>query len=235
MPELLISLKKGRKTLDSVVFDLSVAPYEFYGKFEALIEDGSGLAVGKAYLFVSKPGTFYATVELQGQKRRSAIGTFVNPPVGTVQTIAAAFKASKSILATTVTFEIDSASDLVAGTHEANTIRGFRLAKAGRAPTQAVTVEFQNDVAGDRVTTPGGTGYATGKASSKGQLRLKGLLGDAQKLSATFLLSQTNQAVVFVQPYKDKTASFFGGIITVGDLGQPERGGSSESEAAGIQ
>jgi hypothetical protein len=48
-------------------------------------------------------------------------------------------------------------------------------------------------------------------------------------------VSQTNQAVVFLQPYRDKSSSFFGGILNVGDLGLPTRGGATESITAGLK
>jgi hypothetical protein len=100
---------------------------------------------------------------------------------------------------------------------------------------RSVTVAFNNNFVANRTTTPGGTGFASGALSSAGLLTLRGQLGDATALTTGLNLSQTNQAVVFVQPYTDKVSSFFGGIITIGDLGQPSRGGSIQSQATGLQ
>jgi predicted outer membrane repeat protein len=232
----LITIKAGKLTAGSIVFAMNVSPYQFAGGFEALIQNGT-LPVGKAKLTVTKPGAFSATLEMQGQAKRSAKGSFTNPAVGNQQTVSVSFAAGRANNppATTVVFVIDALSDLVSGSQDANTLRGFRLAKAGRAAKQPVTIALENVIPGDRTSTPAGIGYATGSASASGILPLKGLLGDAQPFTASLCLSQTNQAVVFVQPYKDKSVSFLGGILTVGDLGFPGRGGSGESQTAGLQ
>jgi hypothetical protein len=224
-------LKKGGKVVGTLVFDLKVDPYKYLGGYEVLVENG-GLPVGKALLRVTGPGGYTAALELQGQGKRSAKGAFANPPVGEAQTIEVTFPAGKGGVpaAATVAFTVRFDSDLVTGT-----LRGFRLAKSGRVPRQPCTVTFETAALGDRVNTPGGTGHATGAVSSGAVLALSGVLGDAQALVAGLNLSQTNQAVVFAQPYRDKSASFFGGILTLGDLGLPGRGAASESVTAGLQ
>jgi hypothetical protein len=231
-----ILIKQGSRVIGSVLFDLKVDPYPFLGGYEVLVEN-AGLPVGKALLQVSAPGSFSASLELQGQPKRSAKGRFTNPPVGDTQTISVTFPAGRSgqPAATTLDFTVSQISDLVIGTQSANTLRGFRLAKAGRVPRQPCTVVWETAAPGDRVTTPGGVGHATASVRSGALLALSGVLGDAQPLVASVNLSQTNQAVLFAQPYQDKTTSFFGGILTLGDLGLPGRGGPTESATAGLQ
>ncbi|MCB1062372.1 MAG: hypothetical protein KDN20_05545 [Verrucomicrobiae bacterium] len=175
-------------------------------------------------------------MELQGERRRAKRGAYTNPPVGNSQSVTIDFPAVGTLYpATMVEMIIDRDSDLVTGSHGPETLRGFRLAKPGRMPRQPVTVALENDVAGDRVSDPAGTGFARGSANGRGKLPLLVFLGDCQRFATTLCLSQTNQSVVFVQPYPDKTESFFGGIITIGDIGMPGRGGSVESETAGLQ
>lgn len=234
--EVFIQIKAGKRVVASIPFGMAVIPYAYLGTYEALLET-TGMNVvpaGKFSITVTSPGVYTATLELVGQTRRSAKGTFANPVVGSTQSVAVPFLAFKAFPATTVNVDLSSASDLVDGTEGIRTLRGFRLAKPGRVPLQRVTVALTPTVPGDRTTTPGGTGYASGALNAKGQLPLVTVLGDGQAASIALLLSQTNQAVVWSQPYKEKLNSFVGGIITIGDLGQPGRGGSSDLETDGL-
>jgi len=224
-----------RKTLGAVVksrpFHLVVVPYMFAGSFEALIKNAT-LPAGKAKLVVSGRGVFSATMELQNQSSRATSGSFTHAPDDGWQTVRAVFAPVGSLPETTVEFRIRDVAattdaDRVEGSHGGNSLVGFRLIKPDRSPSQKVTVAFENLDAGDRSSTPRGSGYATGTLNSAGQLSLTGALGDAQPLTTALNVSQNNQAVVFVQPYTIKDGSFFGGIITIGDLGSPGRGGSS--------
>lgn len=129
------------------------------------------------------------------------------------------------------TFQLSSSSDLVTGDLSApsGTMRGFALAKPERRPAQRIILALANDAPGDRVTTPGGNGYATGTESSGNLLSLTGSLGDGQPVTLSLKVSRTNQSVVFLQPYPDKSVSFFGGILTIN---APVAGGLQWRKAA---
>jgi len=221
------------KIKSSLPFHFTVSPYLFTGSFEALILDET-LPVGKAKLVITTPGSYSATLELQEQTIRTRKGSFPTSG-GATQAVEVEFPALRAFPPATIRFEVPSTSDLVSGSLGDNSLKGFRLAKAGRSTSKLLTVTLANDVPGDRVTTPGGSGYATGTLSSTGLLSLKGFLGDGQAATLSLNLSQTNQAVVFAQPYADRSESFFGGILTIGDLGAPGRGGSKESQSPGLQ
>jgi hypothetical protein len=89
------------------------------------------------------------------------------------------------------------------------------------------------DAAADGVTAPGGLGFASGTVGSTGVITLNGQLGDAQKVALSLGLSATGQAIIWSQPYRNK-ASFIGGIITIGHLGNTVRGLSTERAEAGL-
>jgi uncharacterized repeat protein (TIGR02543 family) len=225
-----------------LVWNFKVAPYRLLGRYEVLIEN-AGLPIGKSLLTVTGPGAYTATLELLGQPRRSVAKGVFAPLTGLppyTVTVPFAAVASPSLPATSVVFTINPSSDLVEGSVGATPSidnlgdsRGFRLANAGREPRFPVTIALQNAVAGNRTNQPGGQGYATGSFNPRSnQMQLTGALGDAQALTAGLNISQTRQAVVFLQPYKGGshgTGSYFGGILTVGDLGQPSRGTSTDT------
>jgi len=227
------------------VWDFTVSPFQLTGVYEVLLEN-AGLPVGKALLTVTSPTAYTASLELQGQaERRVTRGVLTALTGNAPYTVTIPFAAGRNNTpaAVSVDFIINPGSDLVTGSAGLTPVttgigdaRGFRLARAGRSPVQRVTVALENVVPGSRtatpVPTPGGHGYATGSLAGTGLLSLRGALGDTQALTTSLRLSQTNQAVVFVQPYKGALhlpTSFIGGIITIGDLGQPGRGASTDT------
>ena len=234
------------------IWDFTVSPFQLIGAYEVLLES-AGIPVGKALLTVTSPTAYTASLELQGQTERKVSKGVLTALTGNAPyTVTIPFAAGRNDnpAAVSVDFIVNPGSDLVTGsagvsptTTGIGTARGFRLAKAGRSPVQKVTVALENVVPGSRtatpVPTPGGHGYATGSLAGTGLLSLKGALGDTQPLTTSLRLSQTNQAVVFVQPYKGALhlpTSFIGGIITIGDLGQPGRGASTDTPlTAGLQ
>jgi hypothetical protein len=233
------------------IWDFTVSPFQLIGSYEVLLES-AGIPVGKALLTVTSPTAYTASLQLQGQTERKVSKGVLPALTGNAPyTVTIPFAAGRngSPAAVSVAFIIDPGSDLVTGSAGLTPIttgigaaRGFRLAKAGRAPVQKVTVALENVVPGSRTATPlptpGGHGSATGALAGTGLLSLKGVLGDTQALTTSLRLSQTNQAVVFVQPYKGTlhATSFIGGIIDIGDLGQPGRGASTDTPlTAGLQ
>lgn len=146
--------------------------------------------------------------------------------------------------AVSLTFSLSPTSDLVTGSATAGaakwTLRGFRLAKPGRAWAQGLSVRLTSDLTGkDAPTTvPGGTGFATGSVASTALISLTGNLGDGQSFTTGLNLSQTKQAVVFFQPYSTlDSSSSVGGVIDIGELVKLPRGlsWSTESQTAGLK
>jgi hypothetical protein len=120
---------------------------------------------------------------------------------------------------------LDAATPLVAGTYVSGTEngngRGFRLVdRSTSVPvTQKLTMMLDAGVQ-DGVAYPAGVGWARGSAGVTGTVNLSGSLGDAQALSLGLRLSRTGQAIVWSQPYRNKT-SYVGGIVSLTGLGQP--------------
>jgi hypothetical protein len=230
----------------SIPFNLRVLPYPYLGSYEALIEDAS-VPVGKLRLTVTAPGTWSANLELRGQRVRSARGTFTNIPFtipfAGIQNRNPALIIPDTLVSVQISPDFgEDASDLVSGeivsgSFDRATLRGFRLIKPGREPRVPVTVAFHTSLSDpiDRAVLPAGIGHATGTGDGRGLLSFRGVLGDAQSFTGALMVSQTNQAVVFLQPYRDKSSSFFGGILGIGDFGLPSRGGTTESTTAGLR
>jgi hypothetical protein len=220
----------------SIPFHLTVLPYSLRGSYEVLVENG-GEPVGKAKLTVTGPRAWSATLHLLGQPARSARGTAV---AETTQVVFPSLPAL-SLPVTGLSFTLSPASDLVSGSvfvgsFAGSSLRGFRLARPGREPAVPVTATFLTSLPDpvDHDLLPAGAGHATGTGDGRGLLPLRGQLGDAVPFTAALNVSQTAQAVVFLQPYRDKASSFFGGILDLGDLALPARGASPDSTPAGL-
>ncbi len=237
-----IKIKQGRRVLHALLLDLALEPYRPAGSYEVLLEDG-GLPVGKLKLTISSPSTrtpnpaYTATLQRLGERRRIARGRIT--PGASPLNVSVVFPAFRKFPAVSYSLVISNDSDLVTGATNpvsSVTARGFRLAKAARIPggNPALTLSFPPYTAGDRTTTPGGIGYARGKVNSKALIPLSGLLGDAQAFTSSLCLSQTNQAVVWLTPYKNKP-SYFGGIIDIGTLNVPGRSPATESATTGLK
>lgn len=237
-----IQIKQGTRVLNFLLLDLAFEPYRPAGNYEALLEDG-GLPVGKLKLTVATPSlktpspSYTATLLRLGEVLRSAKGniTLGASPL----TVHVVFPVYKTYPAVSYDVVITNGSDLITGvTVPASTVtaRGFRLAKAERIPggNPLLTVSFPPAIDGDRTSTPGGIGYAKGSVSSLALISLSGLLGDAQAFTASLCLSQTNQAVVWLTPYTNKT-SYLGGIIDIGTLNVPGRNPATESATTGLK
>jgi subtilisin-like proprotein convertase family protein len=183
------------------------------------------------------PG-YSATVERLGQPKRTARGTFTAGR--SPQTVTITFPATTTLPADSYDLVLTEGSDLVTGVQTApapstTAARGFRLVRPARIPggRPALTLSLPPSIAGDRINTPGGIGHASGTVTAQALIPLKGKLGDAQPLTTSLNLSQTNQAVFWLTPYKNK-ASYLGGIIDIGDLAIPGRGASIQSTASGL-
>ncbi len=222
----------GRRPAGTIGLALSVEEYPFLGTYQGLLEStgGSPLPSGSVKITVNKVGAWTGVLEIQGEPIRRARGTFVNAMAPTQQIVA--LFANPRFGNRTVTLDLSTGSDLITGTVDATaTVRGFRIAKPVRNPGGVVrlSVALSPDVAGDSVNVPAGVGHLSGTINNLGIIRLVGLLGDAQRASVSLCLSQSNQAVLWSTPYRDK-ASFIGGIFDIGDLGQASRGGAIDGD-----
>ncbi len=238
----ILQVRNGSTLVRTIPLEIVVDYYPPAGNYEVLLEDG-GQPVGKLKLTISnptrgRPGPAYtAILERLGETRRVARGSVV--PGASPLTVSVTFPPLRSFPSVTLDLVITEGSDLVTGgTFPASSVsvRGFRLARPSRIPggNPALTMVFPPDVPGDRITTPGGIGSATGLVNARALVPLRGQLGDAQPFATALNLSQTNQAVVWLTPYRNK-ASYVGGIVDVADLEAAERSASPESEATGLQ
>ncbi|MCP5541199.1 MAG: hypothetical protein H7A53_06180 [Akkermansiaceae bacterium] len=238
-----VRVKSGRATVRSHPFDLTVAPYRFEGAYEFLVEDlATNDPVGRLNLTVKGPNrrnplaTYTASVERLGESRRSAKGSFADP--GGVLALSVPFNAYRAWPAVTYDVTLAEGTDLFVLLENGpnNPGRGFRLARRGRVPggNPRVTTAFDLQTPGDRVNRPAGIGWTSGLVKANALVTLKGQLGDARKVSMGLNLSQTDQAVVWIAPYRNKT-SFFGGILDIGNLGLHGRGAATEAHAAGLK
>jgi hypothetical protein len=205
-------------------FEVAAFPAGLLGGFEVLLEDGSGTPRGIVRLTVSRAGQWTGSLDIAGASRRTSRGTF-NVVNGAQAAVNAVFPAARGIPATTVSLVLDAATPLVAGTYVSGTEngngRGFRLVdRSTSVPvTQKLTMMLDAG-AQDGVAYPAGVGWARGSAGVTGTVSLSGSLGDAQALSLGLKLSRTGQAIVWSQPYRNKT-SYVGGIVSLTGLGQP--------------
>jgi len=239
-----IRVLDGNQILRAALFALSVSPHPYQGAFTALLEsaDPEPLPTGMLKLLVTSTGTYSATLNQAGQSRRAVKGSFTLNTEASEQTLDITFPAGRNNSPPTTTLRVIlpsvGDSDLVTGQRDGGTqtLRGFRLARPRRTPlvTQKFTLAMTNSVPGDGVNAPAGTGTLTGVVDAKGMVRIAGFTGDAQTLTASFDLAQTNQAVFWMQPYKNK-ASYLGGILTLGNLGLPDRAGTAESLTDGLK
>lgn len=205
-------------------FEIAAFPAGLLGGFEALLEDGTGTPRGIVRLTVTKAGQWTGSLDMSGASRRSSRGTFtlVN---GAQASVSAVFPAARGASATTVNLLLDAATPLVAGTYasgaENGSGRGFRLVdRSSSVPlTQKLTMMLDAG-AQDGVAYPAGVGWARGTAGMTGAVSLNGSLGDGQAIKLGLKLSRTGQAVVWSQPYRNKS-SYVGGILPLAGLGQP--------------
>ena len=223
----------GRRPAGTLSLAFSVEDYPFLGTYQGLLESigGTPLPSGSVKITVNKVGAWTGVLEVQGEPTRRARGTFANAQ-STAQQIVAVFP-NRRLGDHTVTLDLATTSDLITGDLNGTTatVRGFRIAKPVRNPGGVVrlSVALMPDVAGDSVNVPAGVGTLSGSINNRGIMRLVGLLGDAQRASVSLCLSQSNQAVLWSTPYRNKD-SFVGGIFDIGDLGQASRGGALDGD-----
>jgi 2',3'-cyclic-nucleotide 2'-phosphodiesterase (5'-nucleotidase family) len=202
-------------------------PARLLAGYEALLVDANGLPKGILRLTATRPSLWTGSLEVIGQGRRAGTGSFVLVPGRQRAEIQMLFKGTATVPQANVTVTINAESALVTGTFASGTVtgdlRGFRLASLGGSPPTIRKLNLVLDAGvQDGVEYPAGFGWAKGSVTTKGAVSLKGQLGDTQALVLTANLGVTGQALVWTQPYKNKVDSYFGGVMPLPNLGQPE-------------
>ncbi|SKA86079.1 Uncharacterized protein YjiK [Prosthecobacter debontii] len=210
---------------DALTLNVLAFPAVLLGGYESLLETEEGQPQGLLRMTVSGAGSYSAALEYAGTTRRSTKGSFALTQGSSTAEVELTFKAAKNVPALTATVEIDTQSPLTSGSYEAGAVtgtqRGFRLTAKNANPPVAQKIVTAFDAGEqDGIAYPAGIGWAKGSVSKTGVIKVKGLLGDAQSVTLSVNLSATGQALLWAQPYKNK-ASYIGGVVTLGNLGQP--------------
>ena len=228
-----IQVLLGKTVVRTIPLTITVLefPPTLIGNFHFLMEDSGSVPIGVCKITITKANGWSATLESAGAtKKRSAKGPFIlaeGAPIAPITALFPAIAATSSVPgvpAVNVSISIDGSTPTITGTYNGGTLRGFRLAKVGEFPPATVAYSLVLD-AGDHDghDIPAGYGWMKGKVSNKGIGTFKGLLGDGTAASITLGLSAFGQAVLWSQPYKNKS-SYIGGIVTLGNLGQTTLG-----------
>ena len=215
------SILQGKSVMRTVDFPIVIAGSAYFtGKYEALLESNATIPAGAFKLLFKKGNTWSATLESPGAKARKAAGKVTLAPGSTTATLTANFAGSGSAPAVTLNATLDLESPMVSGTYNGGTVRGFRLAQDDELPAASNTLSlvFEAGVH-DGITIPAGFGWANGSIGSSGTASFSGMLGDGTAINLPIHLSATGQAIVWSQPYANPS-SYFGGIVTLPDLGQ---------------
>jgi hypothetical protein len=218
-------LFQGKTLVRTIDFPIVIAGTLFFaGGYEALLESTGGVPAGTLKLSFKKGNAWSATLQSPGAKTRKSSGKIILAPGSTAGTLTATFAASGSAPALTVNANLDLESPLVSGTYNGGTIRGFRLAAGDELPATGTALNLVFEAGPhDGVAVPAGIGWATGSIGPAGSATFSGLLGDGTAVSLPVKLSATGQVILWSQPYGNP-GSYFGGIITLPDLGQTTAG-----------
>ena len=228
-----IQILMGKTIVRTIPLTITVLefPATLIGKFDFLMEDADSVPVGVCKITITSANRWSATLESAGvSKKRSAKGAFDLAKGAPIAPITAGFPAIAAtssvpeVPAVNVSISIDGSAPTITGTYDGGTLRGFRLAKTGGMPPATVAYSLVLDAGElDGIDIPAGIGWMKGKVSNKGVGTFKGLLGDGTSASITLGLSAFGQAVLWSQPYKNKS-SYIGGIVTLGNLDQTTPG-----------
>ncbi len=200
-------------------------PPRLLAGYEALVENAEGQPLGILRVSVTRPSLWSGSLELLGAGRRSGAGSFALVPGQSRAELRLVFKAAGAAPEAVVELTLDTASALVdgrltAGAGEA-VLRGHRLTTLAGSPPTARKLSLALDPGlQSGVDYPAGFGWAKGSVSNRGVVAFKGQLGDAQAFAMAANLGVTGQALVWVQPYKNKQ-SYMGGVLPMPDVGQP--------------
>ncbi len=215
------NILQGRTLLRTIDFPIVISGTLFFaGNYEAILESNAAIPAGVFKLLFKKGNAWSATLESPGAKARKASGKVVLVPGTTAGSLTATFSASGSAPAVTLNTTLDLESPIFSGTYNGGTVRGFRLARTDELPPASTTLSlvFEAGVH-DGITAPAGIGWANGAIGPSGTATFSGMLGDGTAVELPINLSATGQAILWSQPYAN-TGSYFGGIVTLPDLGQ---------------
>lgn len=218
-----VQIFQGRAILRTLTLPITVLgfPSSLLGNFETLLEDSNSLPAGACKISITTADQWSATLETPGAAKRSAKGTFILSQGSPVAPITAVFPSVSGAPSVTVSVSIDGSVPTVQGRYNGGTLRGFRLASGAEMPPATLTYNLVLDAGvQDGITLPAGLGWMKGTVSNLGVGTFKGLLGDGTAASTTLRVSPSGQAVIWMQPYSNKK-SYLGGIISLGNLGQP--------------
>jgi 2',3'-cyclic-nucleotide 2'-phosphodiesterase (5'-nucleotidase family) len=221
-----ISGAGGAQRVVNLRFGLEAFPARLVAGYEALLETEEGVPVGILRMALNRASSWTASLDLAGAARRSTRGTFALETGVQRATVPMVFRASRTApeVQLTVRVAADSAQisgQFVNGLVEGN-LRGFRLVNFGGSPPDVRRLNAVLDAGEqDGVVYPAGLGWLKGTVSKTGAVNLRGQLGDSQAVTLAARLSVTGQALVWAQPYRNKTESFFGGVMQMPRLGQP--------------
>jgi len=224
--QVLISDGAGGLRAVNLRLGLEAFPARLLAGYEALLENEGGLPMGIIRLNVSKPSTWTANMDFLGTGRRASKGTFILESGEQRTQIPMVFKANKTSPELRITLTLDADSPEIVGEFDndllAGGVSGFRLVNFGGSPPDVRRINAALDAGvQDGIAYPAGLGWLKGTVNKSGAVNLRGQLGDTRPLVVTTRLSATGQALVWAQPYPEKAASFFGGVFSMPNVGQP--------------
>ncbi len=226
--DLQLQVLVGGKIVKTIIVPLVVEafPARLLGSYEALLETATDVPQGIVRVTVTQSGLWSATLDLRGTARRSSKGSFELMSGSRQVSLPMVFKSSRTTPEVTVQMILDIDSPQVTGTHTGTAsngaVRGMRMATFGASPPTTRRMNVVLDAGTqDGVAYPAGLGWAKGTVTNKGAVNLAGELGDGQKMTLSLRLGVTGQSLAWVQPYKNKVDSYFGGVLPVPNVGQP--------------
>ncbi|MBB5040615.1 thrombospondin type 3 repeat-containing protein, partial [Prosthecobacter dejongeii] len=226
--DLQLQVISGGKIVKTVIVPLVVEafPARLLGSYEALLENTNDVPQGMVRVTVTQSGLWSATLDVRGTARRSSKGSFELMAGSRQVNLPMVFKGSKTAEEATVQMILDIDSPQVSGTYSivssVGAVRGIRMATFGASPPTTRRMNMVLDAGEqDGVAYPAGLGWAKGTVTNKGAVNLAGELGDGQKMTLSLRLGVTGQSLAWVQPYRNKVDSYFGGVLPVPNLGQP--------------
>ena len=218
-----VQILQGRTVVRTITLPITVLPFpsSLIGDYDSLLENTEGVPTGALRISITSANRWSATLETEGASKRTTTGNFTLAQGLPVAPITTVFPAAAGAQSVTISLSIDGASPNITATYNGGTLRGFRLANAAESSSMTVPYNLVFDAGvQDGINVPAGLGWMKGKVSRPETGTFSGLLGDGTPASLTLRLSPAGQAVLWTQPYTNKK-SFVGGIVTLGNLGQP--------------
>ncbi|MES2597740.1 MAG: choice-of-anchor I family protein [Verrucomicrobiota bacterium] len=208
-------------------FDVEAFPVRLLAGYEALLEDANGRPQGIVRMNLTRPNLWTGSLDIIGQARIAGTGSYELTPGRPRAELRMTFKGKAPAPDVIVRVDVTTESALLSGTYTygaaTGSLRGLRLATMGSSPPTTRKLNLAWD-AGDQdgIAYPAGIGWAKGSVSNLGAIAFKGQLGDGQAITLAAYMGVTGQSILWNQPYANKAGSYFGGVIVLPDVGQPE-------------